>query len=543
MLSEKFIERTHFASYEDFKANYKVSVPEDFNFAAFVDEYAEIEPNKLALLWCSDTAPSRAFTFSDISILSQKAAAFLIDNGIGKGDRVMLLLRRRYDYWITALALHRIGAVLIPASFQLTAKDIAYRIDAASVKMIITADDDAIMREVALGAKGKDVMLFSLIAKDGFSDYSAYRKYSKRFIIDKSIRSKDIMLMYFTSGTTGMPKMVVHSYAYPLGHIVTAKYWQGAFENGLHFTNADSGWAKFSWGSYYGQWLSGSAVLGYDQQNKFSARNLINVIKKYRPTTLCLPGTIYRLLVIEGIERDDFSSVTHCCTAGEPLAPKIMDEFYEHTGLKIHEGFGQTESTVLVANFSYFPAKEGYLGKPSPVYDIAVIDKNGEECHEGDSGEIVIRNPKGLPGLLIGYYENNKLVSPYDEKGYYHTGDVVWIDTDGFYKYVGRNDDIIKCSGYRIGPFEIESILLTHPAVLECAITAAPDPVRGQVVKASIVLRKGFCGGEELTSELQTYVKHLTAPYKYPRIIEYMKELPKTTSGKIQRNVLRTMTD
>ena len=350
------------------------------------------------------------------------------------------------------------------------------------------------------------------------------------------------MIIYFTSGTTGMPKMVLHEQSYPLGHITTAGYWQQVRENGLHLTMVDSGWAKFGWGCIYGQWICGTAMLGYDGDNKFDPRKLIDKIREHRPTTVCVPGTIYRFLMREGLTADDFSSVQHCCTAGEPLSPEIIKDFKAITGLTIHEGYGQSESSVLVANFPWLAPRAGSVGKPSPIYDIAIVDKEGKPCAPGFEGEIVIRgHDKKVPeGLFRGYWSKDGITVPWAEDGIYHTGDMVWADEDGYFWFVGRNDDMIKCSAYRIGPYEIESVLLTHPAVHECAITGAPDPIRGQVVKATIVLEKGFTGSPELTTELQQHVKKLTAPYKYPRVVEYVDALPKTTSGKIQRHVIRS---
>ena len=543
---EKFTNRTEFTSYEDFKQNFKLNYPEDFNFAThIVDEWARKDPKRQALLWCDDDGNTRNFNFEEISCLSKKAASYLVSLGIKKGDRIMVQLKRHWEYWITAVALHRIGAILIPASFQLTAKDIIYRAQAASLRMIIAANDPWIIEQVEAALPRCPSVEFLALAReerDGWLNYSkGIENSNSDFIIDPTMKAKDIMLVYFTSGTTGMPKMVVHDHSYPLGHVVTAKYWQQVQDGGLHLTMADSGWAKFGWGCIYGQWISGSAILGYDPANKFNPRNLIQVIHTHKPTSLCVPGTIYRFIMKEGISHDDFSSVKHCCTAGEPLAPEIVRAFKEITGLTIHEGFGQSESSVMIANFQWFEPRLGSTGKPSPLYHISIIDEQGNDCPEGEAGELVVRDmdTHKPEGLLCGYWINDRVVKAWDESNIYHTGDLAWADEDGYIWFVGRNDDIIKCSGYRIGPFEIESVLLTHPSVLECAITGVPDPIRGQVVKATIVLTDGYEGNETLTKELQTYVKNLTAPYKYPRMIEYIKELPKTTSGKIMRNKIR----
>lgn len=539
---KNFVEKTDFASYEDFKDNFKLNCPDDFNFATHVvDGWANTDPDRRALLWCDDHGQERTFTFSEISILSKKAARFLISLGITKGDRVMVQLKRRWEYWITAVALHRIGAILIPVSYLMAAKDIIYRINAADIKMIIAVEDPWILEQVEAAVAAcpqpiQKALVGSL--REGWLDYNAGIEVSAAdYTIDPTLTCRDLMLFYFTSGTTGMPKMVVHDNTYPLGHIVTAKYWQKVIDRGLHLTVADSGWAKFGWGCIYGQWICGSAILGYDPDNKFSPRRLIDTIRTHKPTTLCVPGTIYRFMMKEGITRDDFISVRHCCTAGEPLAPEITRTFYEITGLVIHEGFGQSESSVMIANFTYFDPRPGSTGKPSPLYDLCIMDQNGEDCPPGDVGELVVRHmdTRKPEGLLTGYWKDGALISAWDENNIYHTGDLAWMDNDGYIWFVGRNDDMIKCSGYRIGPFEIESVLLTHPSVLECAITGAPDPIRGQIIKATIVLNDGFDGCETLTHELQEYVKQMTAPYKYPRIVQYVAALPKTTSGKIIR--------
>lgn len=543
---KNFIGRVDFTSYEDFKRNYSVSCPDDFNFAVnVVDEWAKIEPLRRALVFCDDEGNSRTFNFSEISQLSKKAASYLISLGIKKGDRVMLILKRHYDYWITAIALHRIGAILIPAPYQLASKDIIYRANAAKIRMIIAANDPWVIEQIEEAKSSCSSVEFYALSgqlREGFLDYTAgYQNAPADYIRDETLRSDDIMLLYFTSGTTGMPKMVLHDFTYPLGHMVTAGYWQSVLDGGLHLTVADSGWAKFSWGSIYGQWICGCAILGYNAPNKFNVKNLIHIISTYKPTTLCVPGTIYRFMMNEGLTAKDFSSVKHCTTAGEPLAPEIIRAFRTITGLTIHEGFGQSESSVMLANFPYFEPRFGSMGKPSPLYDIAVVDENGDECPDGVVGEIVVRSLEhNRPrGLFIGYLKDENILSIYDKNYVYHTGDTAWRDEDNYYWFVGRNDDMIKCSGYRIGPFEIESVLLTHKAVNECAITAAPDPIRGQIVKATIVLSSGFLPSRELTKELQDYVKKMTAPYKYPRIVEYASELPKTTSGKIIRSALR----
>lgn len=547
MRASKYLVKTEFDSYEDFLRNYYLMYDDNFNFATdVVDSYAAMEPQRLAIIYCDETGNNaRSFTFTEVSERSQRIAYYLKSLGIEKGDRIMLILKRRWEYYMIAMALHRIGAILIPASFQLTSEDILFRANAAQVKMIIAADDDYIINQVE---KAKDycseLKYIALIRKqrDGWIDFSKGERNTKeKFIADPSITFDDHLLIYFTSGTNGPPKLATHSYTYPLGHIVTAGYWQCVVDGGLHFTAADSGWAKFAWGSLYGQWLCGSAVLAFDAANRFDSKVHLEVIKKYKPTTVCVPGTIYRLLMKEGLKKEDFESVRHCCTAGEPLSPVLIKEFKEITGLTIHEGYGQSESNVMIANFPWFEARPGSMGKPAPLFNIVLEDKNGRICPPNTEGEIVVRSLQyGLPeGLIQGYFRDGKIEYAYGTDFEYHTGDIAYRDEDGYYWFVGRNDDIIKCSAYRIGPFEIESVLMMHPSVRECAITGAPDPVRGQVVKATIVLEEGYSPSPELISELQNHVKKHTAPYKYPRIINFVESLPKTNSGKIIRKAIR----
>lgn len=542
MLLSRLLTRTSFDSYADFKKNYELIVPERFNFARdVVDAWAEADERKRALVWLNDRGERREFTFKEISELSKKAANYLSSLGLKKGDRVMTLLKRNWQYWVTAVACHRMGVVIIPASVQLATKDIVYRVNAAQIKAIIATDDAWSQKQVENSVPQCPSLQHILLArggKEGWLDYDRGIEEAPAEFTMPDIVNTDVLVCYFTSGTTGMPKLVVHDQTYPLGHIVTAKFWQRVEDGGLHLTVSDSGWAKFGWGCIYGQWISGSAVLGYDF-DKFDARNLINCVRNEKPTTFCVPPTMYRFMMKEGITREDFMSVRSCGTAGEALAAEITKEFQRITGLVIHEGFGQSEGSVLIGNFAWFDPRPGALGKPSPLYDIAIVDEEGNECPVGQEGEIVIRSLHKTvpPGLLRGYWVDGRVERNYDDV--YHTNDVAWADENGFYWYVGRNDDVIKCSGYRIGPFEIESVLLTHPAVHEVAITAVPDPIRGQVVCATVVLSKGYEGTPELTRELQTYVKKLTAPYKYPRVVRYVDELPKTVSGKISRARIR----
>ncbi len=548
MLLNRFLPRTTFESYQDFKDNYKVNVPETFNFGYdIVDEWARLDPQKPALVWCDDHGHEARFTFQDISQASNRVATMLTAMGIGKGDVVMLILRRRHEYWPIAVALHKIGAVLVPASLQLTTKDITYRVAAAQVKMLICVKDDFVLSQVEMAESTFETPVQKMIVGGTQNGWLVYdvevAKHSDSFTRPTGIAAttvKDVMLMYFTSGTTGMPKMVRQTFSHPLGHIVTAKYWQQVQDGKLHMSVSDSGWAKFGWGKIYGQWICGAVIFAYDM-DKYVPRNLLEKLQQYQVTTFCAPPTMYRFMLQEDITKYDLSSIQHCGNAGEPLNPEVFRRFLELTNLPLTEGFGQSESTVMVANFPWFAPRPGSMGKPSPLYDIDLLDAEGNSCPPGVEGEIVV---KGLDdaypcGLFTGYHNDEAYTMRAIHGGVYYTGDVAWRDDDGYYWFVGRNDDVIKCSGYRIGPFEVESALLEHSDVVECAITAAPDPVRGQVVKATVILRQGMIGSPALTKELQDHVKKLTAPYKYPRIVEYVTELPKTVSGKIKRAQIR----
>lgn len=546
---ERFLPRIDFDSYEDFKANYKVTPPADFNFAYdIVDAWAKEEPDKRALLWCNDHDEERTFTFTDISKMSNQVANMFRARGLKKGDVVMLILRRRWEYWITAVGLMKLGVIIVPGTLQLTKKDIAYRANAASIKAFVCVDDAYVIEQMELALPEapciESVFIVDNKEREGWVNFNAeIAKYPDTFerpTDDQKTVGTDLMQIYFTSGTTGMPKMVCHNYFHPLGHIVTAHYWQRVQENKLHMSVSDSGWAKFGWGKIYGQWICGATIFCYDM-DKFHANNLLAKIEKYRLTTFCAPPTMYRFMLQEKVEDYDLSSVEHWATAGEALNPEVFNRWEELTGKKIASGFGQTEGTVLIANFPWFESKPGTLGKPSPIYDLHLFDADGKDCENGEEGEIVICDVINNPpiGLFVGYYKNKELTDEALGSGNYNLKDVAWRDNDGYYWFVGRHDDVIKCSGYRIGPFEVESALIEHPAVVECAITAAPDPIRGQVVKARIVLAAGYTPSEELTKELQNHVKHATAPYKYPRIVEYVQELPKTLGGKIKRKELR----
>lgn len=547
-LLNTFCPRIDFDSYEDFAENFRIDVPGNFNFAYdVVDEWARVEPDKRALLWCDDRDSERVFTFTDISRLSNRMANSFSAMGIGKGDVVMCILRRRWEYWITAVALCKIGATIIPATLQLTKKDIVYRAQSAHVKAMVCVDDDYVCGEVEKALPESPSIENIVVAggtREGWTSYeSLLEKGSENWIRptgDKATKNSDIMLIYFTSGTTGMAKAVCHSFVHPLGHIITAKYWQQVQEDRLHMSVSDSGWAKFGWGKIYGQWICGATVFAYDM-DKFVPAKLLQKIQDYKLTTFCAPPTMYRFMLQEDVERYDLSSVANFATAGEPLNAEVTLAWERLTGKKIREGFGQTEGPVLLATFPWVEPRPGSMGKPSPLFNIRLLDEDGNEMDDGEEGAICVTKLKEAypPGLFIGYFQDPKRTAETVGGEYYNLHDMAWRDSDGYYFFIGRNDDVIKCSGYRIGPFEVESALVEHPAVVEAAVTAAPDPVRGMVVKASIILAKGWEPSDELVKELQNHVKKTTAPYKYPRIVEFVDELPKTVGGKIKRREIR----
>jgi acetyl-CoA synthetase len=546
MILEKYLPRTEFDSYDDFRENFRINVPENFNFAFdVVDEFGSKMPDKTAMVWCNDKGEERIFTFGEMKHYSNKAANFFLSAGIKQGDPVMLILKRRYEYWFCTLALNKIGAITIPATHLLTTKDIIYRNNAADIKMIVCVNEETILQRIEEAeVKSPSLMQKVVIEKDrdGWLNLTEGIKSSSEVFArpdEGSVNNEDVMLLYFTSGTTGMPKMVNHNFIYPLGHIVTANYWQNVKDNGLHFTIADTGWAKSAWGKIYGQWLSGSAVMTYDYDT-FVPKDILKVISKYKVVTFCAPPTIYRYLIKEDFTLYDLTNLMYCVVAGEPLNPEVFKQFLDRTGIKLMEGYGQTECTVAVATYPWMNPKPGSMGKPTPGYDIRIVDEEGNPCEAGIEGEIIIRTDKSKPlGMFNGYYRDAELTGRVWSGGVYRTGDMAWYDEDGYFWFIGRSDDVIKSSGYRIGPFEVESALMEHPAVLECAITAVPDPDRGQIVKATIVIAKGYKPGDDLTKELQEHVKNVTAPYKYPRIIEFVPELPKTISGKIRRVQIR----
>lgn len=547
MLMEKYVSQVNFESYEDFVQNFKINVPENFNFAYdVVDEIAAKTPDKKAIVWCDEKGNEAVFTFGQLKHYSDKAANFFKSKGIKKGDPVMLILKRRYEFWFCILALHKLGAVCIPATHMLTTKDLIYRNNAADIKMIVCVAEPEIMQHVEECEEKSPTLVKKVLvggSKEGWLDFNSELDEASNIFVRptglEASTNSDISLLYFTSGTTGMPKMVRHNFAYPLGHILTAKYWQNVQEGGLHLTVADTGWAKAVWGKIYGQWLCGCAVFVYDY-DKFIPKNLLEVIVKHGVTSFCAPPTIYRFFIKEDLSKYDLSRLKYCVVAGEPLNPEVYNQFYKMTGIKLMEAYGQTELTVALGTFPWMEPKPGSMGKPSPGYDIDIVDEDGNSCDVGEEGQIVIRTDRRKPvGMFDGYYRDERLTSKVWHDDVYYTGDMAWRDEDGYFWFVGRADDVIKSSGYRIGPFEVESALLEHPAVLECAITAVPDPDRGQIVKATVVLTKNYTAGDDLVKELQEHVKKVTAPYKYPRIIEFVNELPKTISGKIRRVEIR----
>ncbi len=521
---------------------------EKFNFAFdIVDKLAERKPDKLAMLHLSKDKKERRFTFDDMKRYSSKTANYLKSLGIKKGDKVMVVLKRHYQFWFSILALHKIGAVIIPATNLLVEHDFDYRFKAADVKAILCTADGDTAHQAELGEKNCGIDLIKIIVggtRDGWLDFdSDIEKFSDVFERpenpDETACGSETMLMYFTSGTTGYPKIAVHSHKYPLGHFLTAKYWHNVNPDGIHFTISDTGWGKALWGKLYGQWMCEGAIFTYDF-DRFVASDILPLFKEYNITTFCAPPTMFRFFIKEDLGNYDLSSLEYATVAGEALNPEVFQQFYKHTGIKLMEGFGQTETTLTVGNFIGMTPKPGSMGKPSPLYDVDIVLPNGKSAGVGEVGEIVINTKNGVPcGLFSEYYRDEKLTREVWNNDMYHTGDTAWKDEDGYFWYVGRTDDVIKSSGYRIGPFEIESVIMELPYVLECAITPAPDPVRGQVVKATIVLIKGKNGNDELKKEIQNYVKKHTAPYKYPRIVEFVDELPKTISGKIRRVEIR----
>ena len=538
---ERFLRQTHFESVEDYNKNLEFIIPEHFNFAYDVmDVWAEENPDGLAILWTNDEGKERRTTFRQLKEESDAAAAYLQSIGISKGDPVMLILKRRYDWWVVMLALHKLAAVVIPATHMLTKHDIIYRNTRASVKAILCVDDDYVVSQVKAALPESPSVKNVEIVND---EWEQRWKEAPKFVRPAEKNdNEDTMLMYFTSGTSGEPKMVAHDFLYALGHLTTGVYWHNLHPGSIHLTVADTGWGKAVWGKFYGQWFAGATVFVFDHE-KFNADTLLRQIEKYKVTSFCAPPTIYRFMIREDLSKYDLSSLEYCTTAGEALNPAVFDKFYEKTGIRMMEGFGQTETTMTLGTFPWMKPKPGSMGMPNAQYDIALVKPDGTPCEDGEKGEIVIKvDEKNKPvGLFKGYYRDEEKTREAWHDGYYHTGDMAWRDEDGYYWFEGRIDDVIKSSGYRIGPFEVESALMTHPAVVECAITGVPDDIRGMVVKATVVLGKEWkCrAGDELVKELQQHVKRETAPYKYPRIVEFVDELPKTISGKIRRVEIR----
>ena len=631
---ERFLKQTHFESVEDYNEHLEFIIPEHFNFAYDVmDEWAKEAPEKLALLWTNDEGMEIRATFAQLKEQSDQAASYLQSLGIGKGDPVMLILKRRYEWWIVMLALHKLGAVVIPATHMLTKHDIVYRNTRASVKAIICVDDAYVCEQIGLSVNESPTLkhvivvgdhqpmaaansslftLHSSLIHDYLKEVASAPQFTKPAFVNNN---EDTMLMYFTSGTSGEPKMVAHDFLYAMGHLTTGVFWHNLHEGSLHLTVADTGWGKAVWGKFYGQWFAGATVFVFDHE-KFNADTLLRQMEKYRVTSFCAPPTIYRFMIREDLSKYDLSALEYCTTAGEALNPAVFDKFYEKTGIRMMEGFGQTETTMTLGTFPWMKPKPGSMGIPNAQYDIDLLRPDGTPCEDGEKGEIVIRtkervlltngrkdefstnerdfdektngrkdelnltserenddnnssvrpfvesssvrpfvdNPSVRPfvesssirqikpiGLFKGYYRDAEKTREAWHDGIYHTGDMAWRDEDGYYWFEGRIDDVIKSSGYRIGPFEVESALMTHPAVVECAITGVPDDIRGMVVKATVVLGKEWKdkAGDDLVKELQQHVKSETAPYKYPRIVEFVDELPKTISGKIRRVEIR----
>ena len=547
---ERFLKQTKFTSVEDYNKNLEFIIPENFNFAYDVmDAWAKEAPEKLALLWTNDQGEEIRATYAQLKEQSDQAASYLMSLGIGKGDPVMLILKRRYEWWIIMLALCKIGAIVIPATHMLTKKDIIYRNTRASVKAIICVDDAYVTGQIQLAmAESPSVKQYITVTDhgkpipEGFRDWQAEWKQAPKFVRPAFVNNnEDTMIMYFTSGTSGEPKMVAHDYLYAMGHLTTGCFWHNLHEGSLHLTVADTGWGKAVWGKFYGQWFAGATVFVFDHE-KFNADTLLRQMEKYKVTSFCAPPTIYRFMIREDLSKYDLSSLQYCCTAGEALNPAVFDKLKELIGLNIMEGFGQTETTMTLGTFPWMTPKPGSMGIPNAQYNIDLIRADGTPCEDGEKGEIVVRVGDKKPvGLFKGYYRDEEKTREAWHDGLYHTGDMAWRDEDGYYWFEGRIEDVIKSSGYRIGPFEVESALMTHPAVVECAITGVPDEVRGMVVKATVVLGKEWKdkAGDDLVKELQQHVKKVTAPYKYPRIIEFVDELPKTISGKIRRVEIR----
>ena len=550
---ERFLTQTKFTSEDDYAKHLHFIVPENFNFAYDVmDAWAEEKPDKVALLWTNERGEEVSTTYREFKEQTDRTAAYFMQLGIKHGDKVMLILKRHYQWWLSMMALCKVGAIAIPATHMLTVHDIVYRNQSASVKYIICANDEYITEQIAKAMPDsptvKALVAVNALSEldkpipEGFHDWRKEWAEAPAFVRPDNVNTnEDTMLMYFTSGTSGEPKMVAHDFLYALGHLTTGVYWHNLHANSLHLTVADTGWGKAVWGKLYGQWFAGATVFVYDHE-KFTAEKIMRQMEKYHITSFCAPPTIYRFMIREDFSKYDLSSLEWCTTAGEAMNPSVANRFKELTGVTIYEGFGQTETTMTLGTFPWVKPKPGSMGKPNPQYDVQLLRQDGTECEDGEKGEICIRIGDKKPlGLFKGYYRDEERTKETWHDGIYHTGDMAWRDEEGYYWFVGRTDDVIKSSGYRIGPFEVENALMTHPAVVECAITGVPDPIRGMIVKATVVLAPEYKAkaGDELIKELQNHVKHETAPYKYPRLIEFVNELPKTISGKIRRVEIR----
>lgn len=542
-----YLDKVKFDSYEDFMQNFKVNVPADFNFGYdVIDRFARETPEKDVLLWVNDHGDEKHVTYRAFKNLSDQCAAFLQGIGIKKGDRVMLILKRRVEWWYTMVALHKLGAVAIPATHMLTDKDIIYRCHMAGISCIVACGDPVVLNHVQKARRYCPTLRHCIsigpTIPNGWYDYWRGIHEADAFEVPERNKVTDNFLLYFTSGTTGEPKMVMHDFSYPLAHILTAKYWHNIHEGSLHLTLADTGWGKAVWGKFYGQMLAGGTVFIYDYEGQFQPADLLRVMQDYHITSFCAPPTIYRFLIREDIASYNLKALEYCTTAGEALNPSVFEEWTEKTGVMIYESYGQTETTLVVGTYPWVKPKPGSMGVSNPQYKIDVLDDEGKPASTMQHGELVIDVKDGKPlGLFKGYYRDDEMTNQRIVNGIYYTGDIVYRDEDGYLWFVSRSDDVIKTSGYRVGPFEVESALMTHPAVVECAITAVPDEIRGQIVKATIVLAAEYKSqaGNVLAKELQDHVKRETAPYKYPRVVEFVDELPKTISGKIRRVEIR----
>ena len=544
----KYLSQTEFADYGDFMQHFRVNVPEDFNFAYdIVDAYAEREPEREAILWTNERGDVKHISYDELKRLSDRTASYFNNIGIRRGDCVMLILKRRVEWWVCMVALHKIGAVAIPATHLLTDKDIIYRCHAAHIRAVVTVGDQVVLRNVIRARTYcpslRHCISIGPIVPQRWENFWQGVIMAPKFKSQKGQnRVTDNFLMYFTSGTSGEPKMVMHDFSYPLAHILTARYWHNLHDGSLHLTVADTGWGKAVWGKFYGQMACGATVFVYDFEGRFEPDKMLRVIEKFQVTSFCAPPTVYRFMIREDLTRYDLSHPEYCTTAGEALNPNVFKEWKEKTGIMIYESYGQTETTMVLGTYPFVQPKPGSMGLPNPQFQVEVLDADNRPCATGQQGQLAIRVAEGTPlGLFKSYNDNEALMQEAIHDGWYYTKDIVYRDEDGYFWFVSRADDVIKSSGYRIGPFEVESALMTHPAVIECAITGAPDEVRGMVVKATVVLADSYKGkeGPELIRELQNHVKAETAPYKYPRIIEFVEELPKTISGKIRRVEIR----